>query len=240
MVKKRIRLTMNRKNKLKIKQEKVNKLEINNLEKEISLEKENQTNIHTPKLDIINDKLINILKNEPEFNLQIITLMPLHEFTLYLKSNKIKFKILKNDSNLNEKTVYLFKEPIKVLGKKNILFNNKINFDFIPFYLHELKKENREMILENDKKFKESLLSLSYDEALVLMHTRKNKFNEISNGIVSYDIKFDNNFYILALLNSLIKKGYVKFNRNFYSWAVSKEILIFYAKKYDFPLEFVL
>lgn len=223
MVKKRVRLTM----KLQPRKKRVK-------------EKENISNVEINKEETLLDKLIHILMNENEFNIQIITLMPLNTFTEYLKNQGLKFKIVKHDTELNHKIINIFINEIFLGSKKNILFNNKINFGYIPFYLKQINQEYKEKVLENDKLMKENLLHLTYNEALILMHARKSKFDDICSGVFSYDENFDNHFYILIILNSLLRKGYVKFKRSSYVWNVSKETLLFYANKFDFPKEFIL
>lgn len=184
------------------------------------------------------EKLITILKEEKQFNIQIITLLSLHEFTTQLSNENIKYTLITNETLSNNDSINIFSYERNTESKRNILFSNRISYNYVPIYLKR-NEENEEEVKKKNIDIKNFLVNLIKEEVFVLLHVRKKRFIDICSELEGYSDNLNNTTYVLMVLNSLVKKGYIRRTKDNFYWCISNDLLECFAKKYELPLELI-
>lgn len=194
--------------------------------------------------------LIDLIKNEESFLLQIYSLESVEIFEEFLKSMKISFK--KEFSSVyrpKKNTIYLILDDGSFPDSMNfnekhrcIFYSNKRNFSFIPFRFSLSEAERIQfiqdkMILESNKTatvssiinkipdpFEYSANSLNYSQSVIMMCLIKvGNFLKLCEEVKNVDPELNNSFAIKLELNWLCSYKFCKKIGNSYKITVSNE-----------------
>lgn len=121
-----------------------------------------------------------IIQNEPKFRIQIVSLEPFYIFRDYLESNNIDFEVSLGEIKSSKKVIIIL-QPLKnsedYKSRKIILYNKKINFDFIQIVFKPQKNE-----ITKNLGLEKNFVNLYYDilsahEMIVKYEHEKNPSN---------------------------------------------------------------
>lgn len=192
--------------------------------------------------------LLDIIKNEPFFRIQVFSLEAVEFFEKWLRYERLEYAKQFTSAYAPVKgLVLLIRDTSPGYIPPNstvLLYSNARDARFIP-YKFEVTLEEKEAFTDDKyllESYKRGTLtsmlgkridigeytakSLGYVQSIILFcMIREKKFNRLADEVKAVDAMLSNRFVVQCELNGLVKMGFCKRNGNSYTINICKEIL---------------